>query len=145
MLITKLAVFIQFQVVTVACIPVERKIKRGRRLMKKAVLTAVFTFTSAQFGAKGLGEREVKTGYNRRAKIRRRLDVKVKEYICIVPTWICTKNFWFLRPTDDCSPLGARGKRARSSTEKKNLAGFCSCVPLSASKGILTPIVSTTS
>ena len=30
-----------------------------------------------------------------------RLDVIIKEVEHIAATWICTKSFWFLRPTDE--------------------------------------------
>lgn len=30
-----------------------------------------------------------------------KLDVIMSEVGCIAATWICTKNLWFLRPTDE--------------------------------------------
>lgn len=30
-----------------------------------------------------------------------RLDVIIREVVCIAATWICTKSFWFLRPMDE--------------------------------------------
>lgn len=40
-------------------------------------------------------------GYARTAKIIIKLDVIASEAGCIATTWICTKSFWFLRPTDE--------------------------------------------
>lgn len=34
-------------------------------------------------------------------KMIRRQDVIMAEEGCIAATWICTKSFWFLRPTDE--------------------------------------------
>lgn len=81
--------------------PSERKRKSGKRLTKKASFTAVFTCVRAQSGAEGLGERVVSTGYRRRPKIITRLDESIRGDGCIAATWICTKSFWFLRPTDE--------------------------------------------
>lgn len=55
-------VFIQFQLVMIISAPSFRKIESGRRLTKKASLTAVLTLVSAQLGAFGLGVRVVRTG-----------------------------------------------------------------------------------
>lgn len=43
----------------------------------------------------------VNRGYRRRVKIIIRLDVIISAEGCIAATWICTKSFWFLRPTDE--------------------------------------------
>ena len=45
--------------------------------------------------------RVVNKGYVRRTKMMIRLDVIISEVECIAATWICTKSFWFLRPTDE--------------------------------------------
>lgn len=54
--------FIQFQVVTIVSTPSERNKNRGRRLTKKANLTAVFTWLTAHSWSRGLGERVVRIG-----------------------------------------------------------------------------------
>lgn len=101
MLISNVKVFIQFQFVIIVSAPSFRKRQRGKRLTKKASLTAVFTCSRAQSSICGLGFKVVNTGYARRAKIIMRLEVIIMEVGCIAATWICTKSFWFLRPTDE--------------------------------------------
>lgn len=54
--------FIQVQLVTIISVPSLRNSDRGRRLVKKASLTAVLTCESAQWGFRGFGVREVRTG-----------------------------------------------------------------------------------
>lgn len=93
--------FIQFQLVMIVSAPSFKKRNSGRRLTKKASFTAVFTWVRAQSLSKGLGEKEVRTGYASRRKIIIRLDVIIIGVWCIAATWICTKSFWFLRPTDE--------------------------------------------
>lgn len=34
-------------------------------------------------------------------------DDKIKVVGCIASTWICTKSFWFLRPTDELLSFGS--------------------------------------
>jgi len=51
MLISKVRVFIQFQLVMMVSAPSFRNRKRGRRLTKNANLTAVFTCVTAQSGS----------------------------------------------------------------------------------------------
>ena len=51
----KVAVFIQCQVVTMVSTPWSKKINRGSKLTRNAVLTAVFTCVTAQLGSLGLG------------------------------------------------------------------------------------------
>lgn len=58
----KIAVFIQFQFVMIVSVPWSRKIIRGRRLIKNAVLTAVFTWVVAHLGFRGEGLRDVSSG-----------------------------------------------------------------------------------
>lgn len=41
------------------------------------------------------------TGCARIVKMRIRVDVRVMDEWVIASTWICTKSFWFLRPTDE--------------------------------------------
>ncbi len=62
MLISKVRVFIQVQLVTIVSAPSLRNKKRGRRLTKKASLTAVLTWERDQSGPWGLGLRVVRTG-----------------------------------------------------------------------------------
>lgn len=59
---SKVRVFIQFQLVMMASAPSFINKKRGRRLTKNASLTAVLTCVRAQSGAWGRGERVVSTG-----------------------------------------------------------------------------------
>lgn len=101
MLTSNVRVFIQFQLVIIASAPWFRKRQRGSRLIKKAILTAVLTCSRAQLLACGLGFSVVSTGNVRRAKIIIKLEVIMIEVGCIAATWICTKSFWFLRPTDE--------------------------------------------
>lgn len=46
---SKVAIFIQFQLVIITSRPSFRNRNRGSKLMKKASFTAVFTWESAQF------------------------------------------------------------------------------------------------
>ena len=62
MLISKVCVFIQVQLVITASAPSFRKTNNGRRLTKNASLTAVLTWVRAQSGCCGWGERVVSTG-----------------------------------------------------------------------------------
>lgn len=57
-----------------------------------------------------MGERVVKRGYERSPKIMIRLDVIMIEVGCIAATWICTKSFWFLRPTDELLSFRSTGR-----------------------------------
>lgn len=59
---SKVWVFIQFQLVIIASAPSFINRKRGSRLTKNASFTAVFTCTRAQSEARGWGERVVRTG-----------------------------------------------------------------------------------
>ena len=70
----------------------------------------------AQWGGTGFGLRVVRTGRARRVRTKRREDVVIVMR-CIATTWICTKSFWFLRPTDDCYPLVAGSREPRGLTE----------------------------
>lgn len=40
-------------------------------------------------------------GINKVKKIIIRVDAIIIEEECIAATWICTKDFWFLRPMDE--------------------------------------------
>lgn len=62
MLMSKMVVFIQCQLVTMLSVPWSKKIMRGRRLMKNALLTAVLTWVSAHSGFWGFGLRVVIRG-----------------------------------------------------------------------------------
>lgn len=93
--------FIHVQVVITVSAPSERKRKRGKRLTKKASLIAVLTLARAQPGVVGSGVNAVRSGYVRRPKMPIRLDVIIRGEGGIAATWICTKSFWFLRPTDE--------------------------------------------
>lgn len=39
-----------------------------------------------------------------------RISEEVTMVVGIANTWICTKSFWFLKPTDGCYPLEAEGR-----------------------------------
>lgn len=93
--------FAQFQLVVITSAPSVRNKNSGRRLTKKASLTAVFTCDRAHWGLLGLWWRAEITGNERVAKMTKRQVVIVIEVGCIAATWICTKSFWFLRPTDE--------------------------------------------
>ena len=107
---SKVSVFIQVQLVTMVSVPSFKKTNRGTRLTKNASFTAVFTWEVAQWGGTGFGLRVVRTGRARRVITKSR-EVVVTVMMCIASTWICTKSFWFLRPTDGCYPLEAGGGR----------------------------------
>lgn len=62
MFMLKDSVFIQVQVVVIVSTPSLRNRLRGRRLVKKASLTAVLTWELAQFWLRGLGLSEVSVG-----------------------------------------------------------------------------------
>lgn len=106
-------VFIQVQLVIMASAPSFRNRARGRRLTKKANFTAVLTSMRAQPGDNGRAISVVRTGYASSKKIIIKLEVMVREVVCIAATWICTKSFWFLRPMDELlsfrSGEGAQG------------------------------------
>ena len=98
---------IQLQLVRTTSVPSLRKRKRGPRLTRKAIITAVFTWVRAQVFFKGVGFMAHNNGN------RSSMSVVIKEeeniYVkgVIAATWSCTKSFWFLKPADDCYPLGA--------------------------------------
>lgn len=85
---------------TIVSAPSLKKINRGRRLTKNASLTAVITCERAQSSSRGEGLRVVMMGYTKITKTRRSEEVIESVAGCIVSAWICTKSFWFLRPTD---------------------------------------------
>ena len=60
----------------------------------------------AQSVGTGRGLRVERTGRISRVRTSRREDVIIL-VVCIASTWICTKSFWFLRPTDGFYPLEA--------------------------------------
>lgn len=133
--------FIQVQLVMMASAPSLRNKNRGRRLTKKAIFTAVLTLRSAQLLSWGFGVSVVRTGYKRRRKIIIKLDAIISEEGCIASTWICTKSFWFLRPTDEL--LSFRSCRRVSpgvQPRRRGLAVFVAGEPLSVDEGILTSV-----
>ena len=93
--------FIQFQLVMIVSAPSFRYKNKGARLTKKAALTAVFTWVVAQAAFRGWGRKVVTRGKINSVKTTRRLEVISSAVGCIATTWICTKSFWFLRPTDE--------------------------------------------
>ena len=106
---SKVEVLIQFQLTMTTSVPSLRKTKRGRRLTKNAVFTVVLTCRDAHSGDFGSGSKVERIGSINKANIRSRPEVKTSVLDGIATTWICTKSFWYLRPMDDCYPLGALG------------------------------------
>lgn len=45
-----------------------------------------------------------------------KLEVITRAVVCIAATWICTKSFWFLRPTDELLSFRS-GKGAQGSNQ----------------------------
>lgn len=107
---SKVLVFIHAQLVMIVSAPSLRNRNKGRRLTKKANFTAALTCRRDQVGFLGFGVRVVKTGSKRMVKISRRLDVIINDVGLIATTWICTKSFWFLRPTDELLSFRSRGE-----------------------------------
>lgn len=62
MLTSKIRMFIQVQLVITVSAPSARNRNNGNRLMKKAILMAVFTCRRAHSGGRGVGERVVSRG-----------------------------------------------------------------------------------
>lgn len=62
MFTSKVSVFIQDQVVTIASAPSLKNSERGSRLTKNAILTAVLTWVRAQLEGRGDGEKDRRTG-----------------------------------------------------------------------------------
>lgn len=99
-LTSKVDVFIHDQVVTMVSTPsLINKIK-GNRLTIKDSLTEFLTQITDQLCDCGLVVIVESKGEIRKAKIIKRLEDIIKEVECITTAWICTKGFWFLRPTD---------------------------------------------
>ncbi len=97
---SKARVLVQAQLVMTVSAPSVIKRKRGSRLTKNAILTAVLACTDAHVGAFVSGERVDKIGSDSRTKIATRLEDIIRGVRHIAFTWSCTKSFWFLRPTD---------------------------------------------
>lgn len=55
-----------------------------------------------------------------------RLVVIIRGVGCIATTWICTKSFWFLRPTDELLSFRSGGltSELRSSTEGTRISSL---------------------
>lgn len=66
--------------------------------------------------------------------------VDITNVVCIAATWICTKSFWFLRPTDEL--LSFRSVRVSLGVQPRGrgLAVSGASRPLSVDKRILTSI-----
>lgn len=126
--------------VIIASAPSLRKRQRGRMLTKKAHFTAVLTWVRAQSGGRGRGEREERTGNTSSRKMMIRLVAIMVEVRCIAATWICTKSFWFLRPTDELLSFRSGASEPGSSTQGAKISSLCCCQPLSVDKGILTSV-----
>lgn len=91
-------VFIHCQFVIIPSVFKFRKIINGKRLMKNAELTATLVIP-AMFDPCWLGFNVVSSGYTKIKKIRRSDECIIN--VILASTWICTKSFWFLRPTDE--------------------------------------------
>lgn len=126
MLISNVWVFIHDQLVIMVSAPSDMKMDRGRRLIKNASFTAVFTWRRAQFGGLGWGERVERRGYKRSIKMMSKLEVIVISVgWCIAATWICTKSFWFLRPMDGLLSFRSWARELRDSTEGAKISSLC--------------------
>ena len=73
------------------CVPSSRKISRGRRLVKNAIFTAVFTCVWAHEFCLGVGESVSRRGEIRRAMVKKRLEVEIREERGITSAWVCTR------------------------------------------------------
>lgn len=141
MLISKIKVLVQFQLVTITSAPSLKRRNRGSRLIKKASFTAVLTLRSAQPSSRGFGWSVVKTGYESRKKTRIKLDVIMSEVGSIATTWICTKSFWFLRPTDELLSFRSYGRVSPGvQPGGRRLAVSGASEPISVDEGILTSV-----
>lgn len=116
--------FIQLQLVMIVSAPSLRKRNKGKRLTKNASFTAVLTSVRAQFECRGSGDSVVRTGYERRVKMMIKLEAIVREVEVIAATWICTKSFWFLRPTDELLSFRSRSNEPWSSTRGAKVSSF---------------------
>lgn len=69
-----------------------------------------------------------------------RLEVIIRADGCIAATWICTKSFWFLRPTDEL--LSFRSLRVSLGVQprRRRLAVSVASEHLSVDKRILTSV-----
>lgn len=141
MFTSNVRVFIQVQLVMIVSAPSSRKRHRGIRLMKKAVFTAVLTCERGQFVSCGEGLRVVRRGKTRIIKMIIRQEAKMWGVVYIAATWICTKSFWFLRPTDELLSFRSwirEGFRVQLKLTK--ISSFRCCERLSVNKGALTPV-----
>lgn len=68
--------------------------------MKNATLTAVLTCVAAHSGFWGWGLKVVSRGYRSVTMTKISEDDMIRVAKVIAFAWICTKSFWFLRPTD---------------------------------------------
>ncbi len=73
-------------------------------------------------------------------KMMSKLEAMVNAVGCIAATWICTKSFWFLRPTDELLSFRSRRLRVSPGVQPRwrGLAVFVAGEPLSVDKKILT-------
>lgn len=120
--------------------PESRKIHSENRLTKKAAWTAGFTCVVAQDGFRGEENKVVITGKAKRIIIMIILVVITDAGIIIATTWICTKSFWFLRPTDVLLSFRSGSSGPRSSTKETEISSPRCYQPLSVGKGALTLI-----
>lgn len=118
--------------------PSFRKMNRGRRLTRKAIFTAVFTWVTAQVLWRGVGLREVSRGKIKSAKIIKREVFMASVVVCIATTWICTKSFWFLRPMDELLSFRSIEGAVGFNHGDKRLAVFSAVGPLSVDERALT-------
>lgn len=120
----KVSVFVQHQVEVMISAPSFKKRARGRRLTIKAIFTAVFTCFKAQSCFCGVGLIVVNTGSTSSAKIMIRLEVIISAEGCIAATWICTKSFWFLRPTDELLSFRSASSEPWGSTKVAEISSL---------------------
>lgn len=101
MFTSKVRVFIHVQLVTITSAPSSRNRHSGTMLVKKAIFTLVLTCDRGQSEPRWWGLRVVKRGKTRIIRTMIKQEVKIWGVAYIASTWICTKSFWFLRPTDE--------------------------------------------
>lgn len=53
-----------------------------------------------------------------------KLEVIISDVGCIAATWICTKSFWFLRPTDELLSFRSDSSEPWGSTKVAKISSF---------------------
>lgn len=114
---------------------------RGTRLIRKVIKTVVLIRPAISKGERVVRDNRARTGDANSTRIIRSKEDMGVMISGIAATWICTKSFWFLRPTDELLSF-------RSGVEKspgfqpgaRRLATLAAGKPLSVGKRGLTTI-----